>query len=724
MRKIKYQYEDVERKVILLSDLEDIEPYRIELPNAPKPEFIGNFGLPKEQQFFQKERIPLKIWQLNKAVNSGEITRDHAFAAVKKDTELSEFVASQWRKREQGDWCYIYGKPYYLTGTYWFFLNYYQMDLSGKVGTPLFRDTQWEKSLWWKFCIEDKDNVYGGIDFTRRRSGKTFFAGNILVEYATKTAQSYNGIQSKSEDDASALFKKAVLFQLKRIPFYFLPEHDKLTKQNSRVEFASDNIETSFETAIDFKSTTATAYDGQKLGRWIGDEFGKMEKPANPIDIWDKNKYCFFDDGKIIGKALITSTIEEMTKGGGEEFKEIWNLSSLQEKDKMVNAFGETKSGLVPYFTSAYKNMFHDQYGISITNDPLPHQAAWRKSKGDRFWNIGGKEFVDKEIASAKTGAARQDVIRKMPPTIKDAFRYNNTGCLFNINIINDRLTFFNNGYPDTYPMTFGYFSWVPGKEWLEAQFHITDEATAQCHIRMLPLAEMRNKGFIKNGKRHPANTARFHMGGDAFKMNTFQVARRDRASDGAGHVWAFLDPNIDPIGKPREMWFTNNFVLEYLYRAATPDLYAEHMAMIAIYYGCKIFPEANIGVVDTVFRAHELEEYLAHRWKPVQTGNFIQQKQDKKVAGAYTTESFMPTLIRQGINYIEESGAYCPFPRTLEQFRDLQWDSLPHNDAAASALYTLTGAFDRPAKRDDSNKKFDFGREMGVPNLTFVSRS
>lgn len=722
MRKIKYHYEDINPKVEIICDIDDIEPYFINLPQHPKHEFIGNFGLPKEQQFFQKERIPLKIWQINKALNNGEISREQAFAAVKKDSELQDFVASQWRKREEGDWQYVYGRAYYLTGTYWFFLNYYLMDLSGKVGTPYFRFTQWEKSLFWKYCVELNEAVYGSIEYTRRREGKSYWAANILLEYATRTIQAYCGIQSKSEDDAEALFKRAYLFQAKRLPFYFLPEHEKFNTK--KLEFSSSDTETSFETVIDFKSTTATAYDGLKLARWHGNEFGKMEKPANPIDIWDKNKWCFFDDGKIIGKAAIESTVEEMVKGGGEQFHHLVRLSSRMMKDKMINEFGETRTGLVPYFTSSYKNMFTDQYGMPIIKDPLTYQANWRKLKGDRFWNIGGIEYVDKQIESAKSGSDRQDVIRKMPPTSKDAFRYNNTGCLFNIGIINDRLSFFRNGYPSTYPMTFGYFSWVPGKEWLESQFHITDEETAQCHIRMLPLPEMRNKGFIKNGKRHPANTARFHMGGDAFKMNTFQVARRDRASDGAGHVWAFLDPNIDPIGKPREMWFTNNFVLEYLYRAATPDLYAEHMAMIAIYYGCKIFPEANIGVVDTVFRAHELEEFLAHRWKPVQTGNFIQQKQDKKVAGAYTTESFMPTLIRQGINYIEESGAYCPFPRTLEQFRDLQWDSLPHNDAAASALYTLTGAFDRPAKRDDSNKKFDFGREMGIPNLTYVSRS
>ena len=724
MRQVKYNYEDINRNIVLLDDVADIENYNITLPENPKPEFIGNFGLPKEQQYFQKERIPVKIWQINKQVNSGEITREQALNLVKKDSDLKSFVESQWRKREFGDWQYIYGKAYYLTPTYWFFLNYYQMDLSGRVGLPSFRVTQWEKSLWWKFSVEDNEAVFGGIDITRRREGKTYFSANVLVEYATKTIQAYCGIQSKNEDDAKKYFSKAVMFQLKRIPFYFLPEHERFSKQNNLVDFSSDNTESSFESMIDYKSTTATAYDGQKLGRWVGDEFGKLLKPANPIEIWDKNKYCFFDDGRIIGKALITSTVEEMSKGGGEEIHTLWNWSSRQPKDKMINEFNETRSGLVPFFTSAIKNMFHDQYGIPIVETPLPHQAEWRKAKKDRYWNVGGKEYVEKEIAS-KTGAAKQDQIRKMPPTIKDLFRYNNTQCLFDIGVLNDRITFFDGSpYPVGYNMTFGYFSWVPGQEWKAAQFNITDQESARCHVRMLPLSESRNKWYIKNGKQTPQNIMRFNMGCDPFKMNIDQVARKDRASDGAGHVYALFDPAIDPIGKPRELWLTDNLVLEYLYRPATPDMFAEDMAMIAVFYGCKIFPEANIGIVDKIFREHGLSEYLQFRWKPVQIGNIVISKEDKKMAGAYTTELLMPTLVRHGINYVLEKGIYCPFPRTLEQLRDLRWDTLKENDAAASVLYTLMGTFEKPPKQENKNAGIDYRRDIGIPELTFQKRN
>lgn len=715
-QKTKYQYEPYQKRVTLTPD-QDIEPYHIVLPDAPEPEFIGNYGLPKEQQLFQKETIPKKIWELTNAINNGEIIREAAIESVKRDSELCSFIESQWHKRIHGDFQYIYGKIYYLTGQYWFYLNYYLMPLDkNKTGTPGFRETDWEEHLWWKYCVEENDSVCGGIGFTARRTGKSFKGGNTLIEHGTRTPNTYNGMQSKSEDDAEEFFRKCVTFQFKRLPFFFKPEYDKLGKMSSTIKMVSEDVTKSFESQITYKSTTATAFDGSELGRWIGDEFGKMVKPANPIAIWDKNKYCFYNQGKLRGKARIDTTVEEMTRGGGEEFHYLWNKSSRKKAN--LNAYGETSTGLVQYFTSSYRNIFFDQYGLCIVDKPKPHQAEWRKKQGDKFWNLGGREYIDEQINSKK-GSDKQDQIRKTPRNVKEAFNYNNTGCLYDIDIINERLQYFREGYPIDFPMTYGYFKWVDGKEYQEAEFCGTDEKTARCHIRMLPLLEQRNKHFMKNGKQTPANFMWFNMGCDPFKLKTDQVQRKDRMSQGAGHVYSIFNPNIDPIGKPRDMWLTDNYVLEYIYRPDTPDLFAEDMAMIAVFYGCKVFPEANIMVVDNHFRDHGLEEYLQFRWKPTQKGNVVTLKEDKKTAGAYTTETMMPTLVRQGINYIKRVGAYCPFPRTLEQFRDMTWDTLNEHDAAASGLYTLVGVFDKPKEKEKKKATIDWRTDIGVPRLT-----
>lgn len=714
MKQYKFlDYEDVNRKVVLLGDIADIEPYEFTLPEPPKVELIGNFGLPKEQQFFQREKIPRKIWEITKQINTEKITREEAFAIVKKDAELSSFIQSQWHKREFGDWQYIFGKPIYLTGQYWFYLNYYQMD----IGLPKYREPDKDEHQWWKFCVEEVDSVYGGISFSRRRGGKSFKAGNMLLECATRTEKGLFGIQSKSELDAAVLFRKAVVFQMKRLPFFFQPEHEKSGKMKKEIDLSSDDIDASLETIVDYRSTAPTAYDGQKKIRGVYDEFGKMVKPASAIEIWDKNKYCYFDDGKIIGVCWMVSTIEELTRGGGGEFLYLWSRSSRDPKDGMINEYGETRTGLVQYFIPSFKNIFFDQYGNSIIDQPTPAQKKWRKEKNDKFWNIGGREYIDKQIESAKAGKDRQDVIRKFPRTIREAFTYNNTECLFDIGVINKRLEFFTFGYPSDYPMTFGYFDWVKGKEFQQAVFHPTDEKQARVHMRYMPPPDQRNRWGMKNGKQVPANTMRFNMGCDPFKLKTEQVIHRDRMSEGAGHVYALFDPSVDGIGKPREEWITDNFVLEYLYRPETPDLFAEDMAMIAVFFGCKVFPENNIDVVDRKFRDWGLEEYLQFRYKKAMSGNMAIDKEDKKLAGAYNIEAFKPTLIRHGMNFIREKGMYMPFPRTLESMRDMAYDNFTDYDSGVSALYTLVGTFDQPVQKESKNR-VNYGKDLPIPQL------
>jgi hypothetical protein len=715
----RFGYEDANRDIILLADIADIEPYRFTLPEPPKEELIGNYGLPKEEQYFQREKIPRKVWEISKLVNTDKITREEAFAMTKKDSELSSFIQSQWHKREYGDWQYINGKPIYLTGQYWFYLNYYQID----IGLPKYRETDKDEHQWWKFCVEEVDSVYGGISFSRRRGGKSFKAGNMLLECATRTEKSLFGIQSKSELDAATLFRKAVVFQIKRLPFFFQPDHDKAGKMKKEVDLSSDDIDASLESIIDYRSTAPTAYDGQKKKRGVYDEFGKMVKPANPIEIWDKNKYCYFNDGNIIGKCWMLSTVEEMTKGGGGEFLYLWSRSSRNPADGMLNEYGETRTGLVQYFIPSYKNIFFDQYGNSIIDDPTPQQKKWRKEKGDKFWNVGGREYIDKQIESAKAGKDRQDVIRKFPRTIREAFTYNNTDCLFDIGEINKRLEFFTFGYPKEYPMTFGYFQWVQGKEFKEAEFKATDEKSARCHIRYMPPPDQRNRWIMKNGKRMPANTTKFNMGADPFKLKTEQVIHRDKMSDGAGHVFALLDPSVDNLSTPREEWVTDNFVLEYLFRPETPDLFAEDMAMIAVFYGCKIFPENNINIIDKCFREWEMEEYLQFQERVVVRNNIAISKEDKSIAGAYNIDSLKPTLIRHGINFIRDKAKYCPFPRTLEQFRDVAYDTFQYYDAAVSGMFTLTGVFDVPKKKENKNK-VNFGRDIPIPELRAYGRN
>lgn len=699
----------------------DIEPYIYTFPEMPNPEKIKNYGLPADQQFFTREKIPRRVYDLNK------LPREQALAMARKDKELTSFITEQWRKRREGEWIYINGKPVYLTGLNWFYLNYFPID----IGYPHFRFPDTKEWYWWDLCVNDQ-NCYGGISFTRRRSGKTYRAGCILLEHVTSLPNTYCGFQSKAEKpDASDFWGKAIIPQWRRLPFYFFPIFDGSTNPKKRIDFTYPGergnnegadvrfAEIPLESWVDYRSSTDRAYDGTKLHRYVMDECGKMQLPANPIDMWDKVKPCLWLDGKIIGKALLTSTIESMEKGGGDKFRTLYQNSSRLARDKKINELGETHTGLYPHFTPSPENVFFDQYGMPIVAEPTKAQAEYRKGKGDKNWAIGGVEYVDKMINGAAK-SEKQSTIRKFPRNIKEAFHAATRDPLFDVDTIEKRLEFFwdsssENGYPSDYPMTFGYMRWKDNIRFGDVEFIATSEKDARMHIRHLPPFGMRNASYIKNGLRTPSNVQWYSAGSDPFKLNTEVVKDLSKMSDGGVHVFGYFNPSVDGTQTPREEWETDNFVLEYLYRPPTVDEFCEDVLMICIFYGCEVFPEFNVPVVDDTFRKWGFKNYLKHKKVLKKIGTMTTTTTDK-ASGAMTSESFKPVLIRSGQNFIKDKGMYCPFPRTLKNMRDLEYNNFNPSDLAVSAIYTLAGAFEY-SELDTTEKKKTFNMSEFVPH-------
>ena len=158
------KYKDYNQHIVLCEDVQEIEPYYIKLPDAPKPEQFKNFGKDPMQQFYVKDRIPDKLLKLNR------LDREEAFEIAKKDKECADYISMVWDKRINGEWVYINGIPTYITGLYYFYLNFYNLD----IGLPSFRMNDHEYFYWWKYCVEDNPRVYGGVDFSRLRIGKCF----------------------------------------------------------------------------------------------------------------------------------------------------------------------------------------------------------------------------------------------------------------------------------------------------------------------------------------------------------------------------------------------------------------------------------------------------------------------------------------------------------------------------------------------------------------------
>lgn len=366
------------------------------------------------------ERMPLPTWYKTK------VKEEDAYEKKRKeddppyyDEAYEKYKQQEWDRRLNGFWFMNNGTSTYLTGSHYVFLQWWQID----IGYPKFRIPDMEYFYFLQYCIEDPDSM-GMLEITKRRFGKTFRGGLFLYEYPTRTKMTNGGIQSKTGNDAKKVFAKAVINPFKKLPRFFRPEYDmslgitpkseiRFQQTNVRGKKAEDGLDKEeLGSMIDFQSADTVAYDGQKIHRYFSDEWAKTTE-VNIYDRHDVIRYCLLDDeGRIIGKALYSSTVEvlESEKDGVQEAAiNLWNDSDQNNK----GADGRTPSGLYRFFMTADRARNFDIYGFPDVEKTIAAILADRETvkHNQRSW------------------AAR---VRKEARTIKEAFYAGNDRCEYN----------------------------------------------------------------------------------------------------------------------------------------------------------------------------------------------------------------------------------------------------------------------------------------------------
>ncbi len=295
------------------------------------------------------------------------------------------------------------------------------------IGYPSFLDFQRKLFVHQAACEADP-RCLGQLYTKCRRSGYTNMSACVLVDEATQVKDKLLGIQSKTGKDAQEnVFMKKVVAIFKSYPFFFKPIQDGTT--NPRMELAfrepskriTKNNKTSVKgdalnTIINWKNTTNNAYDGEKLHILYLDEAGKWEKPTDIREAWRIQRTCLIVGRRVIGKALVGSTVNPMDKGG-QEYKELWKDSDPQERNKN----GRTTSGLYKIFIPAYEALegFFDKYGKPIIETP---EQEVETLDGETV-EIGAREFLKNERDALKHDAREMnEIVRQFPFTTDEAF--------------------------------------------------------------------------------------------------------------------------------------------------------------------------------------------------------------------------------------------------------------------------------------------------------------
>ena len=662
----------------------------IVLPAQPPKKKIAGYGKSNDLQMWERTPMPEELSRIRSMDEWSEMPREFR-------QKFSPYIEEEFRRRREGFWFYNNGEPTYITGRHYMMLQWTKMD----IGYPNF--LRFQKDIFVHLAACEADPRCIGQLYTKcRRSGYTNICSSVLLDEATQVKDKLLGIQSKTGKDAQEnIFMKKVVQMFRHYPFFFKPIQDGTT--NPRMELAfrepskritKKNKTTqkgeALNTVINWKNTTNNAYDGEKLHLLYLDEAGKWEKPTDIRDAWRIQRTCLIVGRKIVGKAMVGSTVNPMDKGG-KEYRSVWKDSDPLER----NANGRTRSGLYRLFIPAYNSLegFFDLYGNPVVENP---DKVLNGLDGDSIFQ-GAKTFLKNERESLKHDPSElNEIIRQFPFTEDEAFRDSIEGSIFNIGKIYEQVQYNDELYPN--PIVVGNFVWKGGVQDSEVVFK--PDASGRFHVAWMPPSELRNQKKFERNKRIAPN-AELGVGGvDSYDLD---ATVDGRGSKGALHLY-----NKFHMEYPSSM-----FVLEYASRPPLAKIFYEDCLMAAVFYGYPLLIENNKYGIARYFESRGYDGYLMNRPAHLTSANssiksrtkgIPSNSQDVIQAHAHAIEAFIHDHV--GIN--RDSGEYGKmyFNRTLEDWIGFKIDNRTKYDLSISSGLCLLAAQKVKQKKKESNFK------------------
>jgi len=672
-KKWKYGY-DKEHDIVVISktgkigEILEIQNLRIGLPLEPMQVHMH------ESSRWQKIDYPKELSKLK------NIFDWRAYPEEQKE-QWYDYIDEEFKRRDEGFWFTNDGKPTYITGSHYMYLQWSKID----VGAPDFREANRLFFIFWEACKADK-RCYGMCYLKNRRSGFSFMSSAETVNLATISSDSRYGILSKSGSDAKKMFTDKVVPISVNYPFFFKPIQDGMDRPKSELAYrvpaskftrrkivaneAQEDL-VGLDTTIDWKNTGDNSYDGEKLALLVHDESGKWERPDNILNNWRVTKTCLRLGAKIVGKCMMGSTSNSLDKGGGN-FKKLYNDSDVTKR----NRNGQTKSGLYSLFIPMEWNYegFLDRYGKPVFNNPDNDVFG----PDDELIEYGIIDHWNNEVEGLKGDSdALNEFYRQFPRTTEHAFRDEAKNSIFNLTKIYEQIDY-NEGIGAQGNISRGNFQWVNGVKDTQVIFY--PDPKGRFNISWVPPSHLQNKIIVKNGIKYPANE---HMG--AFGCDSYDISGTvdGKGSNGALHgLTKFSMEDAPP----------NHFFLEYISRPPTAEIFFEDVLMALVFYGMPILAENNKPRLLYHLRRRGYRGYSMNRpdkiWNKLSTsekeiGGIPNSSEDIKQAHAAAIEMY----IQQHVGHLQD-GVYgnIYFNETLNDWAKFDITKRTKFDASISS--------------------------------------
>lgn len=573
----------------------------ITLPAPAEGVYVENWGTddPKEQ-YWKRKGLPdfFELVEYNKDGDAILTTQQAAYAT------------EEVRRCREGFFFLNNGGLTYITGKHYFYLMWWKLedDIYAE-----FRQTDrkyflyldhWEKTTW---CL-------GIIRGKKRREGASSQATSNLIYECIFYRNSVCGLVSKTLQDGKKTFTNMVAFGYRQLPVFLKPKQLNNKDSVSELVFAHKSVttkdgkgktidnDTGHRSSVDYRAPSKNSYDSGRLSRGLFDEGGKWEV-ENPFSTFIAIVSKTMVKGvRRVGFMEAPSTVNEMTKSGGGEFKKVWDSAEFLED-------GRTDNRLVKYFTPAYEGYvgFIDRYGESVVNAPTEEQYTYLTAH-----YIGVGDLKESDIRkgaiqylldrrASKEGSELEEAIRMDPFTEKEMFEAANTGCLFNSFKLNQRKDLLKIHKKDL--IETGNFMWENGVR--DSKVVWMPDANGRWEIVREFLA-----GFLKDanatekrgGLLIPKNDYRFGGAVDPYDHDTVEDNRRSKAASLIKQKY-----NLDNF----EDKFNWADICKYIARPATAELMYEDMIMQFFFFSCRMLPETQKPGIMRYFRNRGYAAFL-----------------------------------------------------------------------------------------------------------------
>ena len=660
-----------------IGDVVEIQGLRIALPETPKRAYSTT--MIKSQQYWQRQEYPKELKRIKTVTQWNETTESF------KDKWV-EYIEEEFERREKGFWFMNNGKPTYITGPHYMYLQWSKID----VGYADFREANRAFYIFWEACKADP-RCFGICYLKIRRSGFSFMASNETVNIATLARDSRLGILSKTGADAKKMFTDKVVPISTNYPFFFKPIQDgmdkpktelayripaaKITKKNMH-EVLNDDIE-GLDTTIDWKNTGDNSYDGEKLLLLVHDESGKWEKPDNILNNWRVTKTCLRLGGRVVGKCMMGSTCNALAKGGNN-FKSLYNDSHLGTR----GANGQTRSGLYALFIPMEHNFegYIDIYGHPVLRKPTnPLKAA-----DGTLIKSGAIDYWENEVESLKHDQdALNEFYRQFPRTESHAFRDESRQSLFNLTKIYQQIDY-NENIIKAHYLTQGSFSWRNGVK--DSEVIWTPDNRGRFLVSWIPNERLRNNVIKRGDLYYPGNE---HIG--AFGCDSYDISGvvGGGGSNGALHGLTMFNMDDAP---------SNEFFLQYVARPSTAEIFYEEVLMACVFYGMPLLAENNKPRLLYHFKNRGYRKFCMNRpdrplsrlsKTELELGGIPNSSEEVKQAHATAIETYIEKYVGldlEGTYRSPDEIGSMPFNRTLEDWSKFDITNRTKYDATISS--------------------------------------